>query len=120
MAGAPGRGPALPRGGSGDDGGPGSGGVRPAREQRGLGIARRAAGGSGARMGAVIRRAWLALVVAGGVFGCAEWAAGGPGLGGPKLSIVPVFGIVGLGGGIVLLDDQPHDAEYGHDRKLRS
>ena len=56
-------------------------------------------------MGAVIRRAWLALVVAGGVFGCAEWAAGGPGLGGPKLSIVPVFGIVGLGGGIVLLDD---------------
>src|SRR5439155_17970228 len=105
MAGAPGRGPALPRRGNGDDGGPGSGGVRPAREQRGLGIARRAAGGSGARMGAVIRRAWLALVVAGGVFGCAEWAAGGPGLGGPKLSIVPVFGIVGLGGGIVLLDD---------------
>src|SRR5256886_12978899 len=54
-------------------------------------------------MGAVIRRAWLALVVAGGVFGCAEWA--GPGPGGPRLSIVPVFGIVGLGGGIVLLDD---------------
>ena len=54
-------------------------------------------------MGAVIRRAWLALGVAGGVFGCAEWA--GPGPGGPRLSIVPVFGIVGLGGGIVLLDD---------------
>jgi len=54
-------------------------------------------------MGAVIRRAWLALVAAGGVFGCAEWA--GPGPGGPRLSIVPVFGIVGLGGGIVLLDD---------------
>src|SRR5947207_11221922 len=86
MAGAPGRGPALPRRGSGDDGGPGSGGVRPAREQRDLGIARRAAGGSGARMGAVIRRAWLALGVAGGVFGCAEWA--GPGPGGPRLSIV--------------------------------
>lgn len=54
-------------------------------------------------MDAVIRRAWLTLVVAGGVFGCAEWA--GPGLGGPRLSIVPVFAIVGLGGGIVLLDD---------------
>lgn len=55
-------------------------------------------------MGTVSRRASLALAIVGGVFGCAEWA--GPGLGGgPRLSIVPTFAIVGLGGGIVLIDD---------------
>lgn len=49
------------------------------------------------------RRHWLLVAAAGGLLACAEWA--GPALGGPRLSIVPVFGIVGLGGGVVLLDD---------------
>jgi Tol biopolymer transport system component len=38
-----------------------------------------------------MRRAWLALGALGGVLACAEWA--GPRLGGPRLSIVPVFSV---------------------------
>ena len=49
------------------------------------------------------RRAWLLLATAGAVLACPEWA--GPGLGGPRLSIVPVFTVVSVGSGFLLLDD---------------
>lgn len=50
------------------------------------------------------RRAWLLLGTAGAVLACPDWR-GGPGLGGPGLSIVPVFTVVALGSGTLLLDD---------------
>ncbi len=50
------------------------------------------------------RRGWLVLACAGGALACAEWA--GPALGGPRLSIVPVFSTSATaGGGTLLLDD---------------
>ena len=57
-------------------------------------------------------RQWLLLLIAGagGGVACAEWAGralgGGGGGGGSGLSVVPVFAVVGLGGGgTVLFDD---------------
>src|SRR3989441_9882419 len=102
MAGTARRGCALPRERCADGPGPGSGGVRPAGGQRQLRVARRAAGGRAARVGAMIRRVlpWLMLAAASGMVACAEWA--GSALGGLRLSIVPLLGI---GSGTVLLDD---------------
>src|SRR5207244_1584983 len=102
LAGAAGRGCALPRERRVDGPGPGSGGVRPGGGQRQLRAARRAAGGRAARVGAMIRRLlpWLMLAVSGGIIACAEWA--GSELRGPQLSIVP---LIAVGSGTVLLDD---------------
>src|SRR3989454_2943127 len=102
MAGTARRGCALPRERCADGRGPGSGGVRPAGGQRQLRVARRAAGGRAARVGAMIRRVlpWLILAVTSSMVACAEWA--GSALGGPRLSIVP---LIGIGSGTVLLDD---------------
>lgn len=54
------------------------------------------------------RRRWLLVAAVGGLLACTEWA--GPRLGGPRLSIVPVFSTNGVtaggaGGGTLLLDD---------------
>lgn len=50
------------------------------------------------------RRQLLVLACAGGALACAEWA--GPALGGPRLSIVPVFSAgAAAGGGTVLVND---------------
>src|SRR2546422_9536675 len=109
MAGTARRGCALPRERCADGPGPGSGGVRPAGGQRQLRVARRAAGGRAARVGAMIRRVlpWLMLAAASGLGACAEWA-GAP-LGGRGVSIVP---LPGLGPGTVLVDD-PHHLPVG-------
>src|SRR5207249_2417589 len=68
LAGAAGRGCALPRERRVDGPGSGSGGVRPGGGQRQLRAARRAAGGRAARAGAMIRRLlpWLTLAGWGG------------------------------------------------------
>ncbi|HEX4628377.1 MAG TPA: Ig-like domain-containing protein [Gemmatimonadales bacterium] len=53
-------------------------------------------------------RHWVPLLIAAavGALACAEWAGPGFGGGGSGLSVVPVFSVVGLGGGgTVLFDD---------------
>lgn len=55
-------------------------------------------------MDALTPRRWIALACVAGALACAEWA--GPMVGGPRLSIVPVFSTSArAGGGTLLLDD---------------